>query len=63
MADFIVLDRDFMTIPEDDIPNTQVLMTSVGGKVVHLTEAMGKEIGMPAVGATTWKEKLPEGWK
>jgi predicted amidohydrolase YtcJ len=63
VADFIVLDRDFMTIPEDDIPNVQVLMTAVGGKVVHLTEALGKEIGMPAVGATTWKEKMPEGWK
>ena len=41
------------------------VVTSGGiiGKVVHLTEALGKELGMPAVGATTWKEKLPEGWK
>lgn len=35
-ADFIVLDRDFLTIPEAEIPQTQVLMTVVGGKPVHL---------------------------
>ncbi|MBI4465511.1 MAG: amidohydrolase family protein, partial [Acidobacteria bacterium] len=35
LADVIVLDRDFMTIPEDDIPNIQVLLTIVGGKAVY----------------------------
>lgn len=34
LADFAVLDRNIMTCPEEDIPNTQVLMTVVGGKTV-----------------------------
>lgn len=33
-ADFIVIDRDVMTCPEEDIPGTRVLWTVVGGKVV-----------------------------
>jgi predicted amidohydrolase YtcJ len=62
-ADFIILDRDFLTIPEAEIPKINVLMTVVGGKPVHLTAALGKEIGMEPVGATTWKEPIPPGWE
>jgi predicted amidohydrolase YtcJ len=62
-ADFIVLDKDFLTVPEDQIPGIQVLMTSVGGEVVHLTSSLASEIGMQPVGATTWKEAIPEGWE
>jgi len=32
-ADMVVLSKDIMTIPEDDIPSAQVLYTIVGGKV------------------------------
>ena len=62
-ADFVVLDRDYLTVPEEDIPNLQVLMTVVGGKPVHLTPGFGSEIGMTPVGYTTWTEKIPEGWE
>ena len=31
-ADFTVLDRDIMKIPEDSIPNTKVLATFINGK-------------------------------
>ncbi|MDR6301198.1 amidohydrolase [Mesonia maritima] len=31
-ADFVVLDRDIMTIPEKDIPNVKVLATYIDGK-------------------------------
>ncbi|MBI3896361.1 MAG: amidohydrolase family protein [Acidobacteria bacterium] len=62
-ADFIVLDRDFLTIPEVDIPKTQVLMTVVGGKTVHVGADLAREIGMQPVGPTTWKEPIPEGWE
>ncbi|MBI2816299.1 MAG: amidohydrolase family protein [Acidobacteria bacterium] len=62
-ADFVVLDQDVLTVPEDQIPGIKVLMTSVGGKLVHLTNAFGSEIGLTPVGATTWKENFPEGWK
>jgi predicted amidohydrolase YtcJ len=62
-ADYIILDRDFFTIPEDEIPKIKVLMTSVGGKIVHLAPDYAKEIGMPAVGPTTWMEPIPAGWE
>jgi predicted amidohydrolase YtcJ len=35
LADFIVLDRNFFTIPEEDIANIKVLQTVVGGKLVY----------------------------
>ena len=62
-ADFVVLDKDILTVPEEQIPSISVLMTAVGGKSVHLTTAFGAEIGLPPAGATTWKEKFPEGWR
>lgn len=34
-ADFLVLDRDLLEIPEDDIVDTQVLLTVVDGDVVY----------------------------
>lgn len=37
-ADLIVLDRDYMTIPADDIKNIKVLLTMVGGRVVYEVE-------------------------
>ena len=63
LADFIVLDRDFLTVPEDEIQNTQVLMTVVGGKPMHLMDSLAQEIGMEPVGATTWAEPIPSGWQ
>ena len=63
LADFIILDKDILTIPEQEIPSTKVLMTTVGGKVVHLTPALASEFGMTPVGPTTWKEPIPEGWE
>jgi len=35
LADVTVLSRDIMTIPEDEIPGTEVLYTIVGGKVMY----------------------------
>ena len=35
LADFIILDRDFLTIPAEDIANVRVLTTIVGGQVVY----------------------------
>jgi predicted amidohydrolase YtcJ len=56
-ADLIVLDRDYLTIPESDMSKTQVLLTMVGGKIIHEVPAVrgidkstvpakiGKELG------------------
>ncbi len=35
LADFTILDQDIMTIPEDDILQTRVIMTIIDGEVVY----------------------------
>ncbi len=35
LADITVLDRDLLTLPEDEIPATRVVWTIVGGEVLH----------------------------
>jgi predicted amidohydrolase YtcJ len=40
LADLIVLDRNFFSIPDEDIANIRVLQTVVGGKVVYQAEGM-----------------------
>ena len=50
-ADFLVLDRDYLTIPEEQIEEIRILMTAVGGKIVHLVPSLAKELGMQPAGA------------
>ena len=50
-ADFIVLDRDYLTVPEEQIQDIKVLMTVSGGRVVHLVSPLAEEIGMQPRGA------------
>jgi predicted amidohydrolase YtcJ len=38
MADLVVLENDILTCPLDEIKDTRVLMTMVGGKVVYEAE-------------------------
>nr|WP_315219411.1 amidohydrolase [uncultured Duganella sp.] len=40
LADLIVLDRNFFTIPAQDIANIKVLQTVVGGKIVYQAKGM-----------------------
>ena len=40
LADMIVLDRNFFTIPAEDIAHIKVLQTMVGGKIVYAAEGM-----------------------
>jgi predicted amidohydrolase YtcJ len=40
LADMIVLDRNFFTIPAEDIANIKVLLTVVGGKIVYQSKFM-----------------------
>ena len=35
LADLAVLDRDYLTVPADELPRLHALLTMVGGKVVH----------------------------
>ena len=51
LADFIVLDRDYLTIPEADIENIHVLWTVVNGKTTHLVPSLAREQSAQPVGA------------
>jgi hypothetical protein len=57
LADFVVLDRDILTIPQDDIPQVKVLMTVLGGKTLHLLPRLASEINMSPVGPATWPSR------
>ncbi|REJ76071.1 MAG: amidohydrolase [Acidobacteria bacterium] len=35
LADIVVLSKDILTVPEDEIPSTEVLYTIVGGKIAY----------------------------
>jgi hypothetical protein len=37
LADLVVLDRDYLTIPAEQIKDIRPVMTMVGGRVVHDT--------------------------
>jgi predicted amidohydrolase YtcJ len=50
-ADFMVLDKDYLTVPVEEVPNLRVLMTVVGGKTIHLVPSLAREIGMQPAGA------------
>ncbi|MEG2421689.1 MAG: amidohydrolase family protein, partial [Oscillospiraceae bacterium] len=39
LADFVVIDRDYMTCPENDIKDIQALMTVSGGEVVYTRDS------------------------
>ena len=49
LADFAVIDRDYMTCPETDIKDIQTLMTVSGGEVVYT-----KDTSEPTI---TWQGK------
>jgi predicted amidohydrolase YtcJ len=38
LADFVILDRDFMSVPVEQIGATASLLTVVGGKVVYAAD-------------------------
>ncbi len=61
-ADFIVLDRDYLTIPQEDIENIRVLMTVVGGNTVHLVPSLAREIGREPAGAQVRLGGAPAQW-
>jgi predicted amidohydrolase YtcJ len=49
-ADLLVIDRNYFTIPEDDILKVRPLMTMVGGKMVVLQAPLAKDFGIDPVG-------------
>ncbi|MBI4443736.1 MAG: amidohydrolase family protein [Acidobacteria bacterium] len=49
-ADLVVIDRDYLTQPEDDISEINPLLTIVGGKIAYSEPTYASGVGLPAVG-------------
>ncbi|MEE2839105.1 MAG: amidohydrolase family protein [Acidobacteriota bacterium] len=43
LADLVVLDRDYLTVPEEEISETHSLMTLLGGKIIFLHSDFSRE--------------------
>ena len=50
LADMVVLDRDYFTIPVEDILKVRPLMTMVGGKLIVLQQGLATDFGIDPVG-------------
>jgi len=50
LADLLVLNKDYFTIPEAEIPDVYPVMTVVGGRIEVLREEYAKELGRQPVG-------------
>jgi predicted amidohydrolase YtcJ len=51
IADLLVLDRDFMTIPDDDVPNVRPLITVFDGKISYVHKQFSDENNLKPAGA------------
>jgi predicted amidohydrolase YtcJ len=64
LADFVVLDRDFLTIPEDEIGQIDPVLTVVGGEIAYSQPAFAGAVGLPVVGfqnsRSHWLRGTPE---
>ncbi len=64
LADFVVYNKDYLTIPVAEIPTVFPLMTVVGGKTVILRQEFATELGTQPVGPQVkfeFKEEYNEG--
>jgi len=49
-ADLVVLDKDYMTIPEDQFATINPLLTIAGGKIAFSDAKYASSVGLPTVG-------------
>ena len=49
-ADFVILSKDYFTVPLDEINTTRPLMTVVGGKMSFLRKEYAQELGLQPIG-------------
>ena len=62
-ADYVVWNKDYLTVPMEEFQTLYPLMTVVGNKTRVLREEFAKDLGMPAVGKQAkwnFKEEKPE---
>ena len=50
LADFVVLTRDYLTVPEDEIGQIEAVLTVVGGKISYTDEKFAASAGLPQAG-------------
>jgi predicted amidohydrolase YtcJ len=64
LADFVVLNRDYMTVPEDEIGRLDPELTVVGGEIVYSNPEFAASHGLPTVGyqgsRDRWLRGTPE---
>ena len=61
-ADFIVYNKDYFTVPQEEIPSVYPLMVVVGGKTIVLREEYAGELGLQPVGPQlkfSWEPEEP----
>ena len=63
-ADLTVLNKDYLTVPEDDIGKLDPVLTVMGGKITYSDPAFASGAGLPTVGyqgpRTRWKRGVVE---
>ena len=64
-ADFVIIDKDYLTVPEDDLSTINPLLTVVGGKVAYSEPNFASGLGLPVVGfqapADWWRREGRQG--
>ena len=50
LADFVVLNRDYLTVPEDEIGQIDPVLTVMDGKLVYTEPEFSRSVGLPTVG-------------
>ncbi len=58
-GDFVVLNKDYLTVPEDEIGRLDPVLTVMGGKVTYSQPEFASSQGLPTAGyqgpRTRWK--------
>jgi predicted amidohydrolase YtcJ len=51
-ADFVVIDRDYLNTPDEELSKINVMMTAVAGKPVYTDPQFAKAERLPVAGLT-----------
>ena len=61
VADFVVLNRDYLTVPEEEIGRLDPVLTVVGGKLIYTDPDFATSQGLPQVGFRGSRERWQRG--
>jgi imidazolonepropionase-like amidohydrolase len=50
LADLVIMDRDYFTVPVDDLLKIRTPMTMVGGKIIQIQPALATDFRIASVG-------------